>query len=212
MKILAQSQVPTRTGFIHLAYISASMSNGISKGDLFPGMVFLGLAVTFTLAGGALAARLARTGAKKRMILVGLLVGLIGGMALLYGIEHLWGEFRGNDAVVKHVVQTDQFWALRDQKIAAGVEAAAATNGAAAALAAEYYALSPLRGELEHPEIWLKAYRYCEMAAALGHTPHYVQTDEFAREFGRIEKALESGKLSSEETAWAKQKLKEETR
>lgn len=211
MLIIAQSQAPTRVSYIHLAYISAQLDNRISKGDLVSTQAFLGIALTTAVLCGAIGAKLAGKGARARAVKIGAVLGFVVGLLAMWIIESEWRERRSNEEVVKHVVHTRQFWALRDAPIAAGVEAAASTNGAAAALAASYYTM---KGETERekaPELVVKGYRYCEAAAAKGYQSMWARTNDLldSENVETYKAALAAGKLSPVDEAWARQKLAE---
>lgn len=215
MQIVAQSQTPAKVGYIHLAYIAAQLSNRISKGDLFPAQAYLGAALATAMVFGAIGSRLGSKGNRVRAVKWGALLGLVAGLCVLWMIETAWREQRSNQEVIAHVLNTRQWWALRDPFIAAGMEAAADTNGAAAALAASYYAMKGLEEKKESPELVVKAHKYCEAAAAKGHGSPWVRTNDLA-EPSRPEEmsatfkaALETGRLSPAEETWAKQKLAE---
>jgi hypothetical protein len=211
MQIIAQSQAPTRISYIHLAYIAAQLDNRISKGDLLPAQAFLGIALTTAVACGAIGAKLAGKGASVRAAKIGVVLGFVAGLSLLWIVEAVWSDRRSNQDVVKHVLQTRQFWALRDPWIAAGMEAAASTNGAAAALAATYYSMKGQSGKEKAPELVVKGYRFCEAAAAKGCQSWLVRTNDLLNSSNveAYRTALEAGKLSPTDAAWAKQKLVE---
>ncbi len=212
MKVIAQSQPSTEVSYVHLAYISAQLNNRISKGELLPVQAILGVALATAIACGAIGTRLAQQGRRGRAAGVGGVLGFFAAVGLLCLVQAAWNESRSNEETVKHIIETKQFWALREAPIAAGVEAAASTNGAAASLAADYYGLKGGSGS-EAPELVVKGYRYCELAATQGRGSHWVRLSDFTNEWsaGRLkptfEAALEKGKLSEAERTWAKQQL-----
>jgi hypothetical protein len=214
MQIIAQSQAPTRVSYIHLAYISAQLDNRISKGDLLSMQTVLGIAFATAIACAAVGGRLAGKGTRARGIKIGAFLGFFAGLCVMWMIEAEWRERRSNEEVVKHVLETRQFWALRDARIATGVEAAANTNGAAAALAATYYSMKGYSVRATAPEMVVKGYWYCEQAAAKGHGTGWVSTNDLARgeNVEAFQLALALGRLSPAEQVWARQKLAEITR
>jgi hypothetical protein len=211
MQIIAQSRAPTRVSYIHLAYISAQLGNRISKGDLFPTQAFLGIALTTAIACGAIGAKLASKGARVRAMKIGAVLGFVAALGIMWMIEAEWRVRRSNEEVVSHVLRTHQFWALREAPIAARVEAAASTNGAAASLAATYYSMKGMGVDGKEPQLRVKAYRYCEEAAAKGYQSSWIRTNDMAAEWNRetFKAALATGKLSPAEEAWAKRKMVE---
>ena len=206
MQIIAQSQTPTKVSYIHLAYLAAGLSNRISTGDLDSAPAFLGIALTTAVVCGTIRAKLAGKGARKRAIKIGAVLGFIAGLAAVWIIEGVCGGFRSNEAVVKHVVKTWQWWALRDPQIAAGMEAAASTNATAAIMAAYYY---EMKGKT--PELRVKRFKYIEAALANGYQGHVFSTNCLACAWDAqtFKAALVTGKLSPAEQVWAKQKLVE---
>ena len=207
MQIIAQSQAPNRVSYIHLAYISASLDNRISKGDLVSTQAFLGIALTTAVACGALGAKLAGKGNRVRAVKIGAFLGFVASLGAMWLIEGVWGNLRSDEGVAKHVVKGRQYWALRDPQIAASIEAAADTNGAAASLAATYY---NMKGS-QNPAMVVKCYRFCEAAAAQGQQARFVRTN-YVLEHSNVEAyetALATGKLSPVDAAWAKRKLVE---
>jgi hypothetical protein len=212
MKVIAQSQVPVDVSYVHLAYISAQLGNRISKAELLPGQAMLGVAVATAIACGAIGGRLAGNGRRGRAVRTGAFLGFFGALAALWLAELAWGESRSHEAAVKHIIETRQFWALREQPIAASVEAAAATNGMAAALAADYYGLKGGHAT-EAPEFVVKGYRYSELADAQGSASRWTRASDLTNGWNvnhlrpAFEAALKKGKLSEVERAWAKQQL-----
>ena len=208
MQIIAQSQTPTTVSYIHLAYLSAAMSNHIYKGEVLPIQAFLGIALTTAVAYGTIRSKLAGPGARVRAVKIGAILVFFASLAVLLAIDLVWLGIRTNDDVVRHVIKTRQYWALREAPIAVGVEAAASTNGAAAALAAEYYSHSYGSNALE---MHVKTYRYCELALANGVTNWWVRHEmtNFQEDRTTLEYALERGRLNPAERDWAKQKLVE---
>jgi hypothetical protein len=212
MKVIAQSQPPAKFSYIHLAYISAQLDNRISKGELLPVQAILGAAVATAIACGVIGAKLAQEGKRGRAARIGGVLGFFAALGLLWLVQAAWSDSRSNEEAVKHIIETRQFWALRDPPIAAGIEAVAITNGAAASLAAEYYGLKGGSGR-EAPELVVKGYRYCELAAAQGKSSHWIRLADLTNDWNAdqlkqtFEAALEKGKLSEAERTWTKQQL-----
>jgi hypothetical protein len=212
MEVIAQSQPAAKPSYIHLAYISAQLDNRISKGELLPVQTILGVAVATAIACGAIGARLAQEGRRGRAAKIGGVLGFFGTLALLCFVQLAWSESRSNEAAVKHVIQTRQFWALREAPIAAGIEAAAATNGTAASMAADYYGLKGGTGR-EAPELVVRGYRYCELAAAQGQRSRWTSVSDLTNSWyaehlkETFEAALKAGKLSEAEQTWTKMHL-----
>jgi hypothetical protein len=213
MQIIAQSQTPTKISYIHLAYIAAQLNKGISKGELIPVQAMLGAAMATAVACGVIGVKLAAAGRRGRAAKVGAALGFIGTLFVLGVVQGVWRESRSNDQVVKHIIETKQWWALREPPIAAGVEAAALTNGTAASMAASYYGLKGGSGK-EAPELMVKAFRYCELAAAQGRSSGWVRAGDLTNSphlIGVFQAALEKGKLTEAERNWTTQQLAQMT-
>lgn len=209
MKIIAQSQPAAKVSYIHLAYLSAQLSNRISKAESFPMQALLGAAIALVIAGGVIGAKLGHSGRRGRAVQLGAVAGLLAALGGLWVAHAAWEKSRNQEAVVQHLIQTRQFWALREAPLAACIEAAALTNGTAAAMAADYYSLKSGGGE-DTPEFVVKGYRYCELAAAQGQESHWVRLVELTndwRAWDQFEAALRKGKLSQPEKLWTKQHL-----
>ncbi len=210
MKIIAQSQTPTKVSYIHLAYVSASLSKTISKGELLPIQAVLAAGLAAAIACGSLGAKLAEVGKRARAAKIGAAIGFVGMLGAFGAVNFIWSNSLSKERVVNHIIQSRQWWALRDPEIAAGVEAAAITNGAAASLAVSYYYLK--HGSMEeHPEYTVKAYKYAEEALDNGSNPGWIRAGDVTNDWGHLmpsfKAALDKGKLTLAEQNWTKQKL-----
>jgi uncharacterized membrane protein YeaQ/YmgE (transglycosylase-associated protein family) len=212
MKVIAQSQPSAGAGYIHLAYISAQLDYRISKGELLPVQAMLGVALATAVACGMIASKLAQPGRRQRAIKMGVVLGFFGTIAALWFFQMVWSESQSNEAAVRHVIKTRQFWALREPALAAGIEASAATNATAASMAADYYGMK-YNGKDGAPEQAVKSYRYCELAAAQGQGSRWaglfhLTNDWYVQDLEKaFEAALKNGKLSPEEESWTKRQL-----
>jgi hypothetical protein len=205
MQIIAQSQTPTKVSYIHLAYLAAALNSRIS---LVPGEAYLGVALATAVACGVLAAKRAGATARVRAIKYGAVMGFIGGLGLMWLLETGWQDLFGSALAVRRVVQTRQWWAMRDPRIAAGVESAASTNGEAAGLAAYYYEMTGATRRDAEPELKVKYDRFCEIAVVKGASWWHLYTnslDSYDEE--KFRAALKRGKLGPAEVAWVKEKL-----
>ena len=211
MIIIAQSQPPAaKVSYVHLAYISAQLSNRISKGELLPMQAIFGAAMATAIVCGFVGAKLKNPANRGQAVKWGIILGFFGTLGAFWFAQGIWSATRSNEETVRHVVQTRQFWALREAPIGAGVEAASATNGSAAALAADYYRLKGGSAQ-ENPEFPVKAYRYCELAAAHGQKTRWMRVEELKdyppRHVEAFQAALKRGKLSQEEQTWVRAQL-----
>jgi hypothetical protein len=204
MTVVAQSQ-PPKYGYIHLAYVSAQLSNGISKGELISVQSGLGLAVAAAVVIGSITRLVAGPGRRARWMVHGAIVGALIAGVFYWVANSLWLQTRSHEQVVSHIISTRQFWALRDKAFALHIEAAAETNGVAASMAASYYGLT---GRTMSPESVVKAYRFLDLANAQGQQSRhfYINLDEPELAIV-IENALKAGKLSDMEQSWAREKL-----
>ncbi len=212
MKVIAQSQPPVTFGYIHLAYISAQLSNRISKEELLPVQAFFGVAMACAVVCAAIGAKLGREGSRARAMKIGGFVGFFASLGLLWLVESAWRQTRSDEATLKHVIETRQFWALREAPIAARIEAAAQTNAIAASMAADYYGLKGDSGT-EAPELRVKGYRFSELATAQGQPSRWIRASDltnttYAGYLTEIfEAALKKGNLTQTEETWARRQL-----
>jgi hypothetical protein len=212
MKVIAQSQPPVTLSYIHLAYTSAALENKISKGELLPAQALVAVAVACALVCAVIGAKLGRGQGRLRAANIAAFVGFFASLGLLWLAEAAWSDSRSDEAVVKHVIQTKQYWAMRDARLAAGIEAAAGTNGTAASMAANYYGLKGISGR-ETAELRVKGYRFSELAAAQGQPSQWSRASDLTNTayaghlVQMFEVALKEGKLTQTEQTWARRQL-----
>ncbi len=210
MRIIAQSQVPTKSSYLHLAYLSAQLTNWISKGELMSMGTLLGVAVAGAAVCSVAAAKLARAGQKLRAMKIWAMAGFIGIFGGIWLVEILWSETRSDEQVAQHVVNKYQWWAMRNEPIATAVESLATTNAKAAVMAAQYYLFSGHHDEF--PEKYVKSLRFGEIAESLGRPNSFGGTNILeksspGRAYLHMEEALKRNQMSAVERAWATQKL-----
>jgi hypothetical protein len=210
MKIVIQSEAPTKLSYIHLAYISVQLENRISRGELYPFQTMLGIAAATAIACAAIGSKFSAKGTRAHAVKIWVMGGFFGTLALLWLFQLAWSESRSNEQALDHVIKTSQFWALRDPQLGSSIEAAAQTNGKAAGLAASYYGLK----RHTSPEDTVKSYRYAELAATASarrfywaHPFDFTNSWPSPEDLNAFQGALKNGKLSAEEKAWTQRQL-----
>jgi hypothetical protein len=206
MQIIAQSQTPIKASYIHLAYISAALSARISKGDLYPTEAILGLALLGAVACATLKAWISHN---FRKLIRTAILGFIGVVCVLVFAERVWSGSRSKEAIVEHIIQTRQWWAVRDPEFTAKIEAVALTNGQAAGMVADYYVSMGGWEVDKDPLFFFKSQFYGEIAVAKGgHTFAPVNPDEdWSGYASYLKTALDSGKLNETEKNWVMAKI-----
>lgn len=214
MKIVAQSQTPTKVGYIHLAYISVALSNGISKGELLPVQMVLGIGVAAALACAALGLKLRRKARPMRAAMGGAVLGIAAMLVFYKTAEALWTSTLSNEQVVKHVIESDQWWALREGPIAAGIESAASTNSKAASMASRYYTLQQHQNTNAAATYLVKSYYYAQLASTNGVKQGWAsRVDDLENIYGAerlqvpFQEAIEKRMLNPAEQQWATERL-----